>query len=209
VVNGKAMTCGTPLERGCQRLFFDATSAGTEAGEASFIERVLGSPVFSNTNYTSSDVPTQFADAVARAEYQGAAADWHTLLPPGVKTTRTMVINQDASCGSKVQQSHCNYLIALNPDGSCCFFVLINVNAFVNELFPPPVTTFPPPSSTPVGAAEAAGEITTKDVSTFFFPPAYLFIPTKTGFACCIGGFHTFDFEPGDANNGNYPGFLS
>ena len=191
VVNGKSMTCGTPREPGCHRLFFDATP---------FIQPVLDSPVFSNANYTSSDVPTQFADAVARAEYQNAKSDWHTLLVPSVKTTRTMVINQDASCG--LMQGHCNYLFALNGDGSCCVFVLINVNTFVTELFPS-TFTFPPDSSTPVGAAERAGDITTKDVSTFFFPPAFLFIPTRTGRACCIGGFHAFDFELGDASNGN------
>src|SRR5258707_2181930 len=182
VVNGIEMTCGTSREPGCQRLFFDATP---------FIDPVLESPVFSNANYTSSKAPTQFADAVARAEYQGAPDGWHTLLAPSVKTTRTMVINQDASCGLK--QGHCNYLFAVNGDGSCCFFVLINVFTFENELFPS-TSTFPPNSSTPVGAAEVSGDITTKDVSTFFFPPAYLFIPTKTGRLCCIGGFHSFDF---------------
>ena len=196
LVNGKSMTCGTAKEPGCHRLFFDPTP---------FIQPILDSPVFSDFNYTSSDVPTQFADAVARAEYQGAGPGWHTLLAPSVKSGRTMVINQDGSCGLK--QGHCNYLFALNPDGSCCFFVLINVNTFVVELFPS-TSTFPPDSSTPVGAAERAGDITTKDVSTFFFPPAYLFIPTKTGRLCCIGGFHTFDFELGDANNGNLPRFF-
>jgi hypothetical protein len=191
VVNGKAHTCGNPGEAGCKRLFFDATP---------FIQPVLESPVFSNTNYTSSDIPTQFADAVARAEYQSAASDWHTLLAPSVKTARTMVINQAATCGGK--GANCNYLFAVNPDGSCCFFVLLNVNTFVSELFPTS-STFPPDSSTPIGAAEAAGDITTKDVSTFFFPPAYLFIPVKGGSLCCIGGFHTLDLEAGDANNGN------
>jgi hypothetical protein len=199
VVNGKAITCGTPGEPGCQRLVFDPTP---------FIQPVLDSPVFSNANYTSSDVPTQFADAVARAEYQGAPADWHTLLAPSVKTTRTMVINQDRTCGiGRGKGEHCNYLYAVNPDGSCCFFVLINVVTFENELFPS-TFTFPPDSSTPVGAAEAAGDITTKDVSTFFFPPAYLFIPIKNGSLCCIGGFHTFDFESGDASNGKRPRFF-
>jgi hypothetical protein len=196
VINGKAITCGTSVEPGCQRLFFDATP---------FVQPVLESPVFSDANYTSSGVPTQFADAVAKAEYQNAKADWHTLLAPSVKTTRTMVIKQHASCGLK--QGHCNYLFAVNNDGSCCSFVLINVNTFVAKLFPS-TSTFPPDSSTPVGAAEAAGDITTKDVSTFFFPPAYLFIPTKTSRLCCIGGFHTIDFESGDGNNGNLPRFF-
>jgi hypothetical protein len=76
------------------------------------------------------------------------------------------------------------------------------VNTFFNKLFPS-TFTFPPDRSTPVGAAEAAGEITTKDISTFFFPPSSLYIPTNTGLVCCIGGFHTLDEESGDASNGN------
>jgi hypothetical protein len=199
VVNGKAITCGTPTEPDCKRLYFDPKP---------FINPVLESPVFSNFNYTSSAVPTQFADAVQLAEYQGAKANWHTLLEPSVKTTRTMVINQAPTCGTgSGKGGNCNYQFALNADGSCCFFVLLNVNTFQNELFPS-TSTFPPDSSTPVGAAEAAGDITTKDVSTFFFPPAYLFIPVKNGRECCIGGFHTFDFEGGDAKNGNLPRFF-
>jgi hypothetical protein len=186
VVNGRAIVCGTPTEPGCKRLFFDPTP---------FIQPVLDSPVFSNSNYTSSAAPTQFADAVQRAEYQGAPDDWHTLLSPSVKTMRTMVIKQDATCGiGKGLGGSCSYLFALNPNGSCCFFVLLDVNVFQAELFPS-TSTFPPDSSTPVGAAEAAGDITTKSVSTFFFPPAYLFIPQKHARPCCIGGFHSFDFE--------------
>jgi hypothetical protein len=75
VVNGRAIVCGTSVEPGCKRLFFDPTP---------FIQPVLDSPVFSNSNYTSSAAPTQFADAVQRAEYQGAPDDWHTLLSPSV-----------------------------------------------------------------------------------------------------------------------------
>jgi hypothetical protein len=183
VVGGSVITCANPPDPSCHQLFFDA---------APFIEPILESPVFSDANYTSSPVPTQFADAVARAEYQKAKPDWHTLLAPIVKTARTMVLLRGT------------YQFTLNPDGTCCFFVLVNVNTFVNALFPS-TSTFPPDSSTPVGAAENSGDITTKDISTFFFPPAYLFIPTPNGNLCCIGGFHTFDFEGGDASNGNVP----
>jgi hypothetical protein len=186
VVGGNVFTCTNPPDPSCHPLFFDATP---------FIEPILESPVFSNANYTSSSVPTQFADAVARAEYQNAKPDWHTLLAPSVKTARTMVLLRGT------------YQFTLNPDGTCCFFVLVNVNTFVNALFPS-TSTFPPDSSTPVGAAENSGDITTKDISTFFFPPAYLFIPTPNGNLCCIGGFHTFDFEGGDASNGNVPRFF-
>jgi hypothetical protein len=123
VVNGRPITCGIPREPGCKQLFFDPKP---------FIQPVLDSPVFSNFNYTSSKAPTQFADAVARAEYQGAPDDWHTLLAPSVKTRRTMVINQDPTCGiGNGKGGHCNYRYAVNPDGSCCFFVLIDFNTFV------------------------------------------------------------------------------
>jgi hypothetical protein len=37
-----------------------------------------------------------------------------------------------------------------------------------------------------------AGDITTKDMSTFLFPNVYLF----DGSFCCIVGFHTYVFEP-------------
>jgi len=190
VVGGVVTTCANPPGPGCQPLVFNPTP---------FIQPVLDSPVFSNANYTSGAAPTQFADAVARAEYfKSAKPDWHTLLAPSVKTGRTMTLLK-AQPGKPIA-----YQFTLNPDGSCCFFVLINVFTFENELFPS-TFTFPPDSSTPIGAAEAAGDITTKDVSTFFFPPAYLFFPTATGGVgpCCIGGFHTFDQESGDASNGN------
>jgi hypothetical protein len=196
VVNGKAITCGSSNETGCHPLFLDATP---------YIDPVLESPVFAFTNYTSSATPTQFADAVARAEYSWAKAKWHTLLAPSVKTKRTMAINQDPTCGTT--GGTCNYQYALNSDGTCCVFVLLNYYTFRNELFPS-TSTFPPDSSTPVGAAEASGDITTKDVSTFLFPPAYLFIPTPQGNECCILGFHSFDYESGDARNGNLPRFF-
>ena len=44
-----------------------------------------------------------------------------------------------------------------------------------------------------MGAAAAAGDITTKDISTFLFPNTFLFIGNTRN--CCIVGFHTFDFE--------------
>ena len=50
-----------------------------------------------------------------------------------------------------------------------------------------------------MGAAEFAGDITTKDISTFLFPATYL--PVGGGFF--VDGFHTYDFEPGDDSNGN------
>jgi hypothetical protein len=151
-----------------------------------FITPTLNSPVFQNATYSSSPVPTQITDAVMRASYfDKAKDDWHTVLAPSVKTGRTMVLNAGT------------YLFALNSDGSCCAFVLIDSNAFSNAFFPPTSDD----TTTPIGAAENAGDITTQDVSTFLFPNAYLFEGSVSN--CCVLGFHTYDFEPGDDSNGN------
>jgi hypothetical protein len=153
-----------------------------------FVQPVLNSPVFSNASFTSSVVPTQVTDAIQKAEFGNhASPDWHTLLQPAVKTGRTMVLIRGT------------YRFALNPDGTCCLYVLVDLNTFANKLFPP---TAPPDNSTVIGAAEVAGDITTRDISTFLFPNTFLYEnhdPTQ----CCIVGFHSFDIEPGDATNGN------
>jgi hypothetical protein len=151
-----------------------------------FVAPTVGSPVFQNSTYSSSSVPTQFTDAVQRAEFfNDAKDDWHTLLAPSVKTTRVMKLIRGT------------YAFALNADGTCCRYVLVDANTFVNALFP----TTADDTTTPVGAAENAGEVTTKDMSTFLFPNTYLYIGSTSN--CCILGFHTYDFEPGDDSNGN------
>lgn len=155
---------------------------------APFVQPFLNGPVFGNATYSSSPVPTQITDAVQRAEFGNhARADWHTLLAPSVKTTQVMTLPFGT------------YFYALNSDNSCCLFVLVDINTFSNELFPP---TSPPDNSTVIGAAEVAGDITTKDISTFLFPNTYLYFNGDPN-QCCVLGFHTFDFELGDANNGN------
>ena len=156
-----------------------------------FIQPTLGSPVFQDFTYSSSAVPTQFNDAIQRAEFfQAAKSDWHTLLNPSVKTART------------IQVPLGKYFFSLNSDGSCCRFVLVDFDTFVNLLFP----TVPTDTTTPIGAAENAGDITTKDISTFLFPNTFLFIGNRAN--CCVLGFHTFDFEPGDAPNNNLVRFF-
>jgi hypothetical protein len=116
---------------------------------------------------------------------------WHTLLVTSVKQARTMSIPSGS------------YSFALNPDKSCCAFVLVDDNTFSNLLFPP---TFPVDNSTVIGAAELAGDMTTKDITTLLFPNTYLYLNGKVK-DCCVLGFHTFDFEPGTAQNGNLPRF--
>ncbi len=184
VVGGSIVTCPNPPGPGCQRLFYDVSQ---------FVPLFMGSPVFQDSNYTSSPIPTQVTDAIQRAEFGNhARADWHTLLSPSLKATETMVLIRGT------------YRFALNGDGSCCLFVLVDAGTFVSELFPP---TAPPDNSTIIGAAEVSGAITTKDISTFLFPNTYLFVNGDPN-QCCILGFHSLDFEPGTAANGNRPQFF-
>jgi len=150
------------------------------------VSPVLKSPVFSTTFYSSSEDPTQFADAVQRAEFfRQADDDWHTLLKPRAGTPRTMILLQGT------------YRFALNSDGTCCAFVLIDENTFLAELFP----ATPNDTTTVMGAAENSGDLKTKDIGSFLFNNAYLYSngdPTN----CCTLGFHTYDLEPGSAANG-------
>jgi hypothetical protein len=151
-----------------------------------FIQKTLDSPVFQNSTYSSSPVPTQFTDAVQRAEYfKEAKSDWHTLLAPSLKAARTMRIPRG------------KYQFSLLPGGVCCRFVLVDIDTFANLLFPAVATD----TTTPIGAAENAGDITTKDMSTFLFPNTFLMFDNNPA-ECCVLGFHSYDFEPGDAGNG-------
>lgn len=151
-----------------------------------FIQPFVNSPVFQDSTYSSSQTPTQFTDAVQRAEFFGAAKpDWHTVLVPSVKTTRDIYLPQG------------KYRFATNADGTCCAFVLADDATFSNLLFPAVASD----TTTPIGAAENAHEMTTKDMTTLLFPNTYLYegVPSN----CCVLGYHTFDVEPGDATNGN------
>jgi hypothetical protein len=170
---------GSPRFVNGQRLFSDGTQ---------YVNPVLNSPVFSDAFYGSSASPTQFTDAVQRAEFfNKSSASWHTLLRPGVKTPRTMVLIRGT------------YRFALNADGSCCAFILIDAGTFLNALFPPTVSGMD--TTTIIGAAETSGDIRTRDISTFLFPNAFLYTGGDPK-NCCIVGFHTYDLETGDASNG-------
>jgi hypothetical protein len=151
---------------------------------SAFVQPVLDSPIFQKTHYDSSEDPTQFTDAIQKAEFPNADDNWHTKLSPAVKTGRTMVLRRGT------------YAFSLNADGTCCRFILVDINAFGNALFPPG----PGDTTTPMGQAETAGDVRTTDLSTFLFPNTFLFFGTTTN--CCVIGFHTYDLEPGDAKNG-------
>jgi hypothetical protein len=153
---------------------------------AAFVAPTLASPIFQPAPYTSSFTPTQFTDAVQRAEFYGVADQhWHTLLSPSVKPGRTMILKQGT------------YRFALNADGTCCKFVLVDINTFDAALFP----SAPGDTNSVMGQSEVAGDVITRDISTFLFPNTFLYFNNDPN-QCCVIGFHTYDAEPGDQSNG-------
>jgi hypothetical protein len=118
---------------------------------AAYVAPTLASPIFQPTGYSSSFIPTQFTDSILRAEFYGVASpNWHTLLDPSVRPGRTMVLLAGT------------YLFALNGDGSCCAFILVDENAFDDALRP----AFGGPT---VIIAQAITVGDTQDISTFLF----------------------------------------
>jgi hypothetical protein len=151
---------------------------------AAYVAPTLASPIFQPTIYSSSFIPTQFTDSIMRAEfYEVASHDWHTLLYPSVKPGRTMVLVAGT------------YRFALNGDGTCCAFILVDENIFRNALFPAGGPT------TVIAQAITAGDITTQDISTFLFANTFLYQNGNPS-QCCILGFHNYAVEPGDQSNG-------
>lgn len=167
-----------------QRLYYDATQYAALAA---------GSPVFQNASWSTSNAPTQITDAIQRAEYWSTMRpDWHTLLATNTNTKPQVMILLKGT-----------YRFALNADGSCCRYVLVDANVFGNALFPP---TYPVDNTTVIGSAELDGDITTKSISTLLFPNTFLYLNGNPS-DCCVLGYHTFDYEPGVASNGNLPRF--
>lgn len=146
---------------------------------------VLASPVFASFSYSSSPVPTQFADAVARAEFiQKAKPDWHTVLSPWTLPATTLHMTQSADCPAGPNDAGCNYLFALNGDGTCCAFILVNTQSdFLSSL------------GNVIGNDISSNAITTKNISTILAPDVYLFSGDLT--QCCVLGFHSFFFDSG------------
>jgi hypothetical protein len=112
-----------------------------------------------------------------------ASQHWHTLLVPSVKPGRTMVLIMGT------------YSFALNGDGTCCAFILVDENTFRNALFPAGGPT------TIIAQAITAGDITTQDISTFLFPNTLLYQNGNPN-QCCVPGFHDYAVGPGDQSNG-------
>jgi hypothetical protein len=145
----------------------------------------LNSPVFQNAKYSSGPKPTQWADAVSRAEfYNQEKNSWHTLLNPILEPEATMNVPAGFWNGF------------LNKDGTCCRIFDVDYGEFNSLLFPPST----PDNTTVLGAAEVSGEITPQDITTTLFDNTYLYTDGNPAH-CCVLGFHSFDFEaPGPSS---------
>lgn len=153
------------------------------AATPDIVKATLDSPIFQPFTYTSGT--GQFNDQMMRAEFANRTSGdgWHVTLTPKVKCDRRIRI----------------------PFGSWHFYAtdrpvaaLVDANAFVAAMFP---QTLPVDDQTLMGAAELAGDITTRDISTFLFNNVFLYEGSLEN--CCILGFHSYDSEPGDAKNGS------
>jgi hypothetical protein len=153
------------------------------------VDAVAESPLFVPWFYTSGI--GQFDDQLMRAEFfdriHGRFGDngWHIDLLPKVRTARNMQI----PFGS--------WFFATDNNG-VPVAAFIEGQAFSNLLFP---QTTPVDNTTPIGAAELAGEMTTRDISSFLFNNVFLYDGNINN--CCVLGFHSIDIEPGDKKNGN------
>jgi hypothetical protein len=148
------------------------------------VDPTLNSPVFSNSNYNSSPgTPTQFGDAVQRAEFFNQTSPknppWHTLLVPSLKPMVTMTIPSG------------KWFVGLDSKGKVVF-TLVDATTFQNLLFP---SSFPVDNSTIIGSEELNGTMTNKNITTFLFDNVYLFLNGDVN-QCCVLGFHGPDVEP-------------
>ena len=94
-----------------------------------------------------------------------------------------MHVRQAAGCPTGLFAAECNYVFALNPDGTCCAFILMQINAFANGLAGAVVTDI------------VGNVITTQDISTFLFPNVFLYFGNAR--QSCVLEFHTYSFQPG------------
>ena len=163
------------------RLIFNASQ--------SIVTNIVNSPTYQPWLYTNGT--GQFNDQMFRAEFwsriseEGEGNGWHNILQPKVRTTRRM----------QIPSGYWYFAVDANNHPVAA---IVDANTFSNLLFPP---TYPVDNSTVIGAAELAGDITTHDISTFLFNNVYLYVNTIQN--CCILGFHSYDYEPGDSQNGN------
>ena len=153
-----------------------------------FEDATLQSPNFAMANYSSGQ-DIQFGDAVQRAEFFNTMGpSWHTNLQPSVVDREAIFVprfvNVQLSPGHVIQAR--SYFVGTAADGNT--FVLM-LEPLFNFFFGS------------IGNFEiSAGNFTSDAMNITLFPNTSLFAlnankPDTPG-NCCVGGFHTFFFDP-------------
>ncbi len=172
----------------------DGSVAVSSSPGRDVVSNVLFSPMFVPYLYPSGF--GQFNDQMMRTSFwdrvhsHGFDNGYHTNLAPRLRSAKTMQIPFTTPSGNRA------WFVFVDSAGNPVLFA-IDRTVFANAFFP---TTSPVDNSTPIGAAELAGDITTHDMSTFLFNNVVLFNGNINN--CCVIGFHTYDAEPGDTRNG-------
>jgi hypothetical protein len=174
------------LEVSLQLLNADGTLFAT-VPFAPFHQLTLNSPNFQNFRYNSSPNPTQYGDAIHRAQFQDRlkpGQPWHTILDPKVVNQVTITVpffvNVQLQNGTVVQAR--SYFTGTAADGSTFVLMLSPLfnfffdNEVVNEI--------------------NLGNFTQDGLNITAFPNTYLFSlnvnnPNVPG-GCCVLGFHTY-----------------
>jgi hypothetical protein len=185
---GKATNIGAKISEVSLILLNADGSILTIVPYAPFDILTLQSPNFKPTDYGSGR-EIQFADAVQRAEFfHSMASTWHTNLQPTVTNRVAIVVprfvNVRLSNGHVIQAR--SYFIGTAADGNT--FVLM-LDMLFDVFFGNEVT-----------GEILAGNFTSDALNMTLFPNTFLFAlnankPDTPG-TCCVGGFHTFFFDP-------------
>jgi len=169
----------------------NGTTFKTVSFTSFFDDAMTDSPNFVNAVYDSSLVPTQFADAVQRAEFfHTGKSSWHTLLGGPtivnhVTITIPKTVNVTLANGNTITATA--YFTGTAADGST--FVLM-LDILFNSLFGNQVVN-----------DISSGHFTTSALNIEMFPNTFLFSlnqsqPNSPG-NCCVLGFHTYFLQSG------------
>ncbi len=151
------------------------------------VQDAVNSPIFSPATFDPSEPPTQYGDAIMRANFSGAArGGWHTLL------------KADPKPGITLRLPRGSYRFSVYPDGNLAgayvTFGVLNPMLF-------PAGDVLGDLTTVIGTAEALGYMKPSDITTFLLPNLTPCSELVT-FSDCWAGFHSVDFETGDKTNG-------
>ncbi len=150
-----------------------------------FEQLILNSPNFEEAKYSVGG--TQFGDAVQRAEFFNAMKqNWHTLLNPSIVNRASIQVPATVQIqffdGTIITVP--GYIPSTASDGSTVVFMLdllfnfLDFNQAVNDI--------------------NGGGFVTSALNYHVYPNTFLFsvIDEQGDLTCCVGGFHTFIFDP-------------